>query len=212
MKAFAGIDIPENLQDAVRPNRTALVVYDMQIGILQQLSGGQAVLEKVLAVLDAARSAGVRVIFMRHMSLPKRLSGAFQLRQMMVWQRKTSPDDVHPWFLRSNPGFELAPQLAVRDDEAVLDKITMSAFEGTPLPIALRDCGLTSFVIAGIATEIGIEPTVRHGSDLGFVPVVVTDACGAGHAEAGERAMANMRFMGDAILCTTDELKSAWAG
>jgi nicotinamidase-related amidase len=162
MKAFAGIDIPENLQDAVRPNRTALVVYDMQIGILQQLSGGQAVLEKVLAVLDAARSAGVRVIFMRHMSLPKRLSGAFQLRQMMVWQRKTSPDDVHPWFLRSNPGFELAPQLAVRDDEAVLDKITMSAFEGTPLPIALRDCGLTSFVIAGIATEIGIEPTVRH--------------------------------------------------
>jgi nicotinamidase-related amidase len=212
MKTFAGIDIPENLQDAVRPNRAALVVYDMQIGILQQLPNGQAVLEKVLIVLDAARSAGVRVIFMRHMSLPKRLSGAFQLRQMMVWQRKTSPDDVHPWFLRSNPGFELAPQLAVRNDEAVLDKITMSAFEGTPLPIALRDCGLTSFVIAGIATEIGIEPTVRHGSDLGFVPVVVTDACGAGHAEAGERAMANMRFMGDAILCTADELKSAWAG
>ena len=212
MKTFAGIDIPETLQDAVRPNRTALVVYDMQIGILQQLPNGQAVLEKVLTVLDAARSAGVRVIFMRHMSLPKRLSGAFQMRQLMVWQRKTSPDDVHPWFLRSNPGFELAPQLGVRDDEAVLDKITMSAFEGTPLPIALRDCGLTSFVIAGIATEIGIEPTVRHGSDLGFVPVVVTDACGAGHAEAGERAMANMRFMGDAILCTTDELKAAWAG
>ena len=212
MKTFAGIDISETLQDAVRPNRAALVVYDMQIGILQQLPNGQAVLEKVLTVLDAARSAGVRVIFMRHMSLPKRLSGAFQLRQMMVWQRKTSPDDVHPWFLRSNPGFELAPQLAVRDDEAVLDKITMSAFEGTPLPIALRDCGLSSFIIAGIATEIGIEPTVRHGSDLGFVPVVVTDACGAGHAEAGERAMANMRFMGDAILCTTDELKSAWAG
>ena len=70
----------------------------------------------------------------------------------------------------------------------------------------------TSFVIAGIATEIGIEPTVRHGSDLGFVPVVVTDACGAGHAEAGERAIANMRFMGDAMLCTTDELKAAWAG
>ena len=96
MKTFAGIDIPENLQDAVRPDRAALVVYDMQIGILQQLPTGQAVLEKVLAVLDAARAAGVRVIFMRHMSLPKRLSGAFQLRQMMVWQHKTSPDDVHP--------------------------------------------------------------------------------------------------------------------
>ena len=48
-------------------------------------------------------------------------------------------------------------------DEAILDKITMSAFEGTPLSIALRDCGLIAFAIAGVAVEIGIEPTVRHG-------------------------------------------------
>jgi biuret amidohydrolase len=212
MKSFAGVEIPETLQDAVRPNRAALVVYDMQVGIVRQLPHAKDVLEKVLIVLETARSAGVRVIFMRHMSLPKRLSGAFQLRQMMVWQRKASPEEVEPWFLRSSPAFELAPELGVRDDEAILDKITMSAFEGTPLSIALRDCGLTSFVIAGIATEIGIEPTVRHGSDLGFIPVVVSDACGAGHAEAGERAMANMRFMGDALVCTTDELKTAWAG
>lgn len=211
MKTFGSIEIPETLQDAVRPDRAALVVYDMQIGILKQLPHGPAVLEKVLGVLENARAAGVRVIFMRHMSMPKKLSGAFQLRQMMVWQRKTSPDDVHPWFLRSNPSFELAPELKVRDDEAILDKITMSAFEGTPLAIALRDCGVTSFIIAGIATEIGIEPTVRHGSDLGFIPVVVSDACGAGHHEAGERAMANMRFMGDAMVCTSDELAAAWA-
>ena len=57
MKAFAGVEIPESLQDAVRPDRTALVVYDMQVGILQQLPSGKAVLEKVLTVLDAARSA-----------------------------------------------------------------------------------------------------------------------------------------------------------
>ena len=53
---------------------------------------------------------------------------------------------------------------------------------------------------------------MRHGSDLGFVPVVVTDACGAGPADAGERAIANMRFMGDAMLCTTDELKGGLGG
>ena len=211
MKSFGGLQIPENLSDAVRPDRTALVVYDMQAGILRQLPHGEAVLKKVLAVLDLARSAGVRVIFMRHMSLPKRWAGTFQLRQMMGWQRKTSPDEVEPWFLRGNPAFELAPELAVREDEAILDKITMSAFEGTPLSIALRDCGVTSFIIAGIATEIGIEPTVRHGSDLGFIPVVVTDACGAGHADAGERAVEGMRFTGDAMLCTTAELAQAWA-
>jgi biuret amidohydrolase len=68
--------------------------------------------------------------------------------------------------------------------EAIFDTITMSAFEGTPLNIALRDCGIDSFGIVGIAMEIGIEPTVRHGVDLGYIPVVVTDACGFGHRDA----------------------------
>jgi nicotinamidase-related amidase len=210
VKHASGLAIPETLADAVRPDTTALVVYDMQVGILRQLKHGAEVLARVLKVLELARAAGVRIYFMRHMSLPKKLSGVFQLRQMMFWQSKDSPHDVHPWFLRDSPGFALAPELGVREDEAILDKITMSAFEGTPLSIALRDCGLKSFVICGIATEIGIEPTVRHGADLGFIPVVVEDACGAGEHEAGERALAGMRFIGDAMLCKADELAAAW--
>jgi biuret amidohydrolase len=210
VKSAYGLSIPATLAEAVKPDSTALIVYDMQVGILRQLKAGADVLARVLEVLELARSAGVRIFFMRHMSLPKKLSGVFQTRQMMFWQNKTSPDDVHPWFLRDSPGFALAPELAVRDDEAILDKITMSAFEGTPLSIALRDCGLKSFVICGIATEIGIEPTIRHGADLGFIPVLVEDACGAGEHEAGERAVAGMRFIGDAMICRVDELAAAW--
>ena len=207
-----GLAIPQTLAEAAHPGATALVVYDMQVGILRQLVHGPAVLQRVLEVLELARSAGTRVFFMRHMSLPKKLAGVFQLRQMMAWQSKTSVDDLHPWFLRDSPGFALAPELAVREDEAVLDKITMSAFEGTPLGIALRDCGLQSFVICGIATEIGIEPTIRHGSDLGFIPVMVTDACGAGEQEAADRAIANLRYMGDAMMCTVAGLAEVWRG
>jgi nicotinamidase-related amidase len=51
-----------------------------------------------------------------------------------------------------------------------------------------------------VATEIGIEPTVRHAGDLGFIPVVVADACAAGNADAGARAMETLRFLGDAVL------------
>ncbi|QND54242.1 cysteine hydrolase [Phyllobacterium sp. 628] len=204
-----GLAIPETLAEATRPETTALVVYDMQIGILRQMKEGPAILERVLKTLEIARSAGIRVFFMRHMSLPKRMAGAFQYRQMMVWQRKTSAEEVEPWFLRDSPGFGLAPELAVRDDEAIFDKITFSAFEGTPLAIAMRDCGLKSFIICGIATEIGIDPTVRHGADLGLIPIVVTDACGGGHPEAAERSMANLRFMGDAMFCTVEELAAA---
>src|SRR6266566_7899085 len=61
-----------------------------------------------------------------------------------------------PWFLRDSPGFHLIPELNPLPSEAIFDKITMSAFEGTPLNIALRDCGIDAFAIVGIAMEIGI--------------------------------------------------------
>src|SRR5262249_28599383 len=118
------------------------------------------------------------------------------------------PDAIKPWFLRGSPGFELAPELGVRADEAIFDKIGMSAFEGTPLAIALRDCGLIAFMICGIAIEIGIDPTVRQGTDLGFIPIVIEDACGHGHKDAAERSMANIRFMGDALVTTVSELRA----
>ena len=121
---------------------------------------------------------------MRHMSLPKELAGVSQLRMAKAWQRVASVAEVRPWFLRDSPGFELAPELTPRASEAIFDKITMSAFEGTPLDIAMRDAGVTTVVIVGVATEIGIEPTVRHAVDLGYMPVLVTDACGAGNEEA----------------------------
>jgi nicotinamidase-related amidase len=190
-----------------RPDTCALVVYDMQAGILSQLKHGPDILAKILQVLDLARARGFRVFFMRHMSLPTKLAGVFQLRQAMAWQRVDSADAVKPWFLRGTPGFELTPELAVRDDEAIFDKIGMSAFEGTPLAMALRDCGVMSFMICGVATEIGIDPTVRHGADLGLVPIVIEDACGYGHKEAADRSLENMRYMGDAIVTSVEELQ-----
>lgn len=94
-KAF-GLEIPENLGDACELNRTALIVYDMQVGIFSQLSDGAKIKTQVIEVLQAARVAGLRVFFMRHMSLPKELSGVFQLKTVKAWQRVTSVNDVKP--------------------------------------------------------------------------------------------------------------------
>ncbi|WP_331371598.1 cysteine hydrolase [Sinorhizobium chiapasense] len=208
----AGLRIGKTLRDFCRPDQMALVVYDMQAGIVRQMKDGAEITAKVLKVLDAARRGGYPVIFLRHMSMPRALMGAFQLRQAMAWQRTDDPDAVEPWFLRGTPGFEIVPELAPRESEAILDKITLSAFEGTPLAIVLRDLGLTSFAICGIATEIGIDPTVRHGADLGLVPVVIRDACGAGHQEAAERSFDNIAYMGDAILGDVEGIVQAMSG
>jgi nicotinamidase-related amidase len=195
-----GVEIPRTLRELVDPRHCALIVYDMQIGIVKQIQDGPHIVAKVKELLDATRSAGMRVFFTRHLSLPRELMGAFQYRMAMAWQRVDDPAQVQPWFLPDSPGFPLVPELQPLRSEAVFDKITMSAFEGTPLEIALRDCGICSFLICGIATEIGIDPTCRHGADLGLIPVMVKDACGAGHADAAERSIASLEFMGDTLV------------
>jgi len=206
MQRVFELDIPQTLDDVCDPRRLALVVYDMQVGIVKQIEDGQQITEKVFQVLDAARKAGIRVFFTRHMSLPRELMGVSQFRVAMAWQRVKSPDEVKPWFLRDAPGFQLIPEMSPLPSEAVFDKITMSAFEGTPLNIALRDCGIDAFAIVGIAMEIGIEPTVRQGSDLGYIPVVIKDACGFGHREAAERSIASLEFSGDALLTNVETI------
>ena len=206
MKSAYGLSIPQTLGEVCDPRRVALLVYDMQVGILNQLKNGDEVARQVLKVLTAARDAGVRVFFSRHLSLPKELMGTFQFRMAMTWQRVDSPDQVNPWFLRDASGFQIIPELSPRQTEGVFDKLTMSAFEGTWLDFALRDCGINAFIIVGVATEIGIEPTARHGADLGYIPVLITDACGAGNDEAAKRSIDGLRFAGDALITDTETI------
>ena len=201
MEHAFGLDIPLTLAEVCHPQRTALIVYDMQVGIVSQIADGRQVLERARGVLEAARNGGYRVFFTRHMSLPNEVAGVTQLRTAMAWQHVDHVDNVKPAFLRDTPKFQIAPEIAPLPGEGVVDKITMSAFEGTFLDIAFRDCGINSFVIVGIALEVGIEPTVRHGMDLSYIPVVVTDACGYGDSAAAERSLAALTFAGGSLQC-----------
>ncbi len=204
MKSAQGLLIPTTIEEFCDPSRMALLVYDMQVGITSQVQDGDQITERAARALAVARAAGMRVAFTRHLSMPKSWMGVTQYRTAMAWQRTGDPDEVSPWFLRDTPGFAIVPKLAPLPDEAVFDKLAMSAFEGTPLSYALRDCGVTAVAIVGIALEIGIEPTCRHATDLGFIPVVLADACGAGHRKAGERTLEHMRFIGEAVISDVD--------
>ena len=200
MKRIYGLEVRTTLPEICNPAHMALLIYDMQVGIASQVKDAESVIVKIGQVLRAAREARMRVLFTRHMSLPVELMGAFQLRMAMKWQRVEEPDQVRPWFLRDSPGFPIVPALTPLASEAVLDKITMSAFEGTPLNIALRDCGITTVAIAGIALEVGIEPTVRHAVDLGLIPVIISDACGSGDPKAAQRSLESLAFEGNAVV------------
>jgi biuret amidohydrolase len=207
MELAFGLDIARTLEEACHPARTALVVYDMQLGVVGQIADGTEITQRVVDLVAAARVGGYRVVYLRHMFAPPALSGVTALRTAMAWQRVDSVAQVRPFLTRDSPGFELVPELAPSPDELVLDKMAMSAFAGTPLNTVLRDCRLDSFVIAGVAMEVGIEPTVRHALDLGYLPIVVADACGAGDAEAAARSRATLEFAGGSLWAETTILQ-----
>ena len=201
-----GLSIPTKLVDLCKPSRTALIVYDMQVGVVSQISEGKAVSDRCVALLAGARKAGYPVYFTRHRWLPNRLAGVGQFRRAMIWQRADDPLKTAPLFAPGSAAWEIVPELTPNDDECVIDKITMSAFEGTFLNNAMRDAKLEAFIITGIALEVGIAPTVRHGADLNYIPIVVTDACGSRTAEDKERVLSEFAGTGEILSIETAAL------
>lgn len=195
-----GIQIPTTLAEWCDPERTALIVYDMQAGICGQVPGANEIIKRSAMVLDAARTAGMRVAFTRHLSLPRKWMGMTQLRTAMAWQRNNDPDAIEPWFLPDAEATKIVSELAPLAEEAVFDKLTMSIFDSTALSFALHDCGIRAIAIVGIAMEIGIEPTVRQATDNGFAAVLIEDACGFGNEAARNRAIATLSFIGETVV------------
>ena len=101
-KAFHGLEVPTELEEICSSQRLTVLVYDMQAGIANQVDSAIPIVAKLGQLLAAARAARIRTFFTRHMSLPKELMGAFQLRMAMAWQRVPEPDLVEPWFLATH--------------------------------------------------------------------------------------------------------------
>jgi len=200
MDSSLGIGIPESLEEICAPSRAALLVYDLQVGIVAQIAGGDVVVDRVATLVRSARAAGLRIVYSRYYNVPLAWSGLGRLRMSKTWQHVQAASELKQALSQGSPEVQIVDAVAPHPQDVVLDRVAMSAFEGTPLATLLRDLGLCTVVMAGIALEVGIEPTARHAADLGFIPVVVEDACGFGHADAARRALDSLRFSGDSVL------------
>ncbi|EEZ92542.1 MAG: isochorismatase [Candidatus Parvarchaeum acidiphilum ARMAN-4] len=74
------------------------------------------------------------------------------------------------------------------------------------LNLCAVNAGIETLIIAGIATEIGVESTARDAANRGFYVVVDSDASSSGDKEAHERSIQNMKKLFD-VLPTEDIIK-----
>ena len=212
MQQAYGVAVPDTVTEMCSRSSTAVLVYDVQVGILSHVQDRDRVIDRIRTVITAARGTDVPVIYVRHVSVPPTHMGVAALRTAMAWQRTDRATEVQSAFPPDAPQTQLVPELAPIAGEPVFDKLGMSAFVGTPVETILRDRRLTTVVLVGAVLEIGIEPTARHAADLGFLPVVVDDACGIVEPEAAARALANLDYSLLSYRASAEEVVNALAG
>ena len=135
----------------------ALIVVDMQTGLDDPQYGERCNLDceiNVQRLLSAWRNAAQPVLYTQHIS-----------------QRPNSP------LAEGSAGIAIKQGLAPLGSETVFRKVTNSALKGAGLLQALQDIDASALVIVGMATDACVTATAREARDLGYVTVVVGDAC-----------------------------------
>lgn len=157
------------------PSTTALVLIDLQKGIVGRQAGPHApadVVAKGAALAAAFRARKLPVVLVRV---------AFD-REM---RDRLSPPADSPTPAGTIPAdwSDLVPELAQAPDDIVVTKRQWGAFYGTDLDLQLRRRGVRTIVIGGIATNFGVESTARDAWERAYHLVFVEDAMTSFSAE-----------------------------
>ncbi len=165
------VDVPEYaVHDdvAVSPDRTALIVIDMQNDFVEDsgalhVADAKATLPAIGRLLELARSSGMRVVF----------------------TQDTHDDGDPEWEIwpeharRGSWGWEIVEDIEPRDRELVLQKVRYDAFYGTHLDHHLRLWGVDTLVLCGTVANICVHYTAASAALRWYDVVIPRDATSA---------------------------------
>lgn len=202
--------IPRTAAEAIAdPAACAVLLWDLQYGL-----GGHALhldeLEPRWAALrDSAQAAGATVVRSQHLAAPLDQLDDVEIWRLMRKQAVERPQDLTPFMRPGSHDVEFLKGFEPGPEEIVITKTTPSLFVATNAEARLRNVGVRTLLLAGVATDIGIEFTARHAMALGFMPVTITDAVGTYTEAAQERGLTCLGAF--TLTTTTDEVLSAWS-
>ncbi len=164
------------------PDRTALVVIDLQRGIVGRGSAPHAGLDVVAranSVAAALRKAGGTVVWLHVTPSPDEKDALMPLTDAPAVTPGQRPAD---WA-------DLVPEVDRRPEDLFITKRQWGAFYGTELDLQLRRRGIDTIILCGISTNIGVESTARDAFERGYNQVFVEDATAARTTEEHESTM-----------------------
>jgi nicotinamidase-related amidase len=149
---------------------TALLIMDVQQGIVDRFASDDGYLTRVAGAAAAARDAGIRVIY---------VTVGFRRGYPEVSDRNKSFGAIAGTgrFTGDDPGRAIPAAVAPEPGDVVVTKLRVSAFAGSDLEVVLRAGNTERLVLAGIATSGVVLSTLRQAADLDYRLTVLADGC-----------------------------------
>ncbi|ADJ16345.1 cysteine hydrolase family protein [Halalkalicoccus jeotgali] len=156
------------------PDRTALVVVDMQKGFCHEegslyAPASEAAISSVKEAIETAREAGVQVVYTRDVHPPEQFEDAHYYDEFERWGEHV---------LEGSREAEIVGELAPEEGDHVVEKHTYDAFYNTELEGWLRARGIEDLLICGTLANVCVFHTAGSAGLRDFRPVVIEDALG----------------------------------
>lgn len=148
---------------------TALLVMDVQQGIVGRYASPDAYLARVARAVAAARTAGIKVIY---------VTVSFRAGRPEISKRnKMFSAIASTGFVSGDASTAVHPAVAPAAGEIQVTKRRVSAFAGSDLDVVLRAGNIDTLILCGIATSGVVLSTLRQAADLDYRLVVLADGC-----------------------------------
>ena len=163
----------------LEPSRTALVVIDIQRGIVAMPAAprpGADVVARTVDLATAMRAVGGTVVLVHVTPSPDRKDSLKPITDAPAIGPAAGQTPPPDWA-------EIIPELGPKPGDIVITKRQWGAFYGTELDLQLRRRGIDTIVLCGISTNVGVETTARDAFERGYQQVFVEDAMAARSAD-----------------------------
>ncbi|KQL38891.1 isochorismatase [Bacillus sp. FJAT-25509] len=154
----------------MKNQKTALLVMDLQNGIVSRFGENQDILKPFQKAVEAARQNHIPVVFVR-VGFSEGYPEVSPQNKIFSAMTKTGGMTFADSATRIHHSVEPKP------NEPVITKYRVIAFAGSNLEIILRSQKIDSLVLCGISTSGVVLSTLREAADKDFSLTVLSDAC-----------------------------------
>lgn len=176
---------------------TALLVMDIQVGILAMHPAAATVISKVAKAITHARDQQIPVIYVTVGFRPGSPEISMNNKGFSAIKERLASANMDEFT-------KVHPVIAPLDGEVTVIKRRVSAFTGSDLEVVLRACGITHLVLAGISTSGVVLSTLREAADKDYRITVLADCC-ADRNEEVHHVLTTKIFPNQAEVLETEE-------